>query len=113
MPGMTDPGDRDEPFDPSAPPFEPDDPAFEAKVLRAFVKGDRLVSVPARERRKRVVLRFLVAQVLPDDDPVPEPELNARIARWNPDFASLRRYLVETGLATREGMLYRRVRPPS
>jgi hypothetical protein len=100
----------DDAFDPSAPSFEPDDPAFEAKTLRAFIKRDRLVSLPARERRKRVILRYILERVLPDDEPVPEPELNARLAKWNPDFAALRRYLVDSGLATRDGMLYRRSR---
>jgi hypothetical protein len=60
-----------------------------------------------------VILRFLVRQVLPNDEPVPERELNQRLARWNPDFASLRRYLVDAGFATRDGMTYRRVPPPT
>jgi hypothetical protein len=99
-------------FAASASAFELDDPAFEARTLRSFIRRDRLVSIPARERRKRVILRFLRDQVLPDDEPVSERDLNERLARWNPDFASLRRYLVDTGLATRDGMTYRRGRPP-
>ena len=88
-----------------------EDPAYAAKVLRAFIKGDRLVSVPARERKKQVVLRYLVGRVLPDDAAIDEPEMNRRLAAWNPDVAALRRYLVESGLATRTGMTYRRARP--
>jgi hypothetical protein len=90
----------------------PDDPAFEAHVLRAFVRGGRIVSLPARLRRKLVVLRFLLEQVLPDLEPVEERELNMRIALWHPDVAALRRYLVDTGLASRAGMTYRRAIPP-
>jgi len=93
------------------PAAEPDDPAFEARVLRAFVKDGRLVSFPARERKKLVVLRFLLDRVLPDEAPVEERELNLRIALWHPDVAVLRRYLVDTGLATRAGMAYRRAIP--
>jgi hypothetical protein len=89
-----------------------DDPAFEARVLRAFIKGDRLVSLPARARKKQVVLRFLVTRVLSDDEAVEEPELNRRLATWHPDFAALRRYLVEAGLVSRSGMSYRRGIPP-
>jgi hypothetical protein len=89
-----------------------EDPAFEAKVLRAFVKQGRLVSLPARERKKQVILRFLVDEVLPDATAVREPELNARLAAWHPDVAALRRYLVEGGYAARAGMTYRRVAPP-
>jgi hypothetical protein len=78
------------------------------KVLRAFVKRDRLVSIPAREGKKRVVLRYLLDTVLPDASDVAEPELNSRLAAWHPDVAALRRYLVDSGFATRIGMVYRR-----
>jgi hypothetical protein len=83
----------------------PDD---DAKVLRAFVKGNRLVSIPARQGKKQIVLRYLVDQVLPDAAEIDEPELNARLASWHPDVAALRRYLVDGGFATRTGMVYRR-----
>jgi hypothetical protein len=98
-------------FDLSRPAWEPDDPQFEARVLRAFVRGGRLASIPARERKKRVVLRWLVDQVLPDGAPVDERELNMRIALLNPDVSALRRYLVDAKLAEREGMVYRRAIP--
>jgi hypothetical protein len=91
-----------------------DDPAFEAKVLRSFVSGGRLVRMPARLRKKGVILRHILGDVLPDDRAIEEPELNARLARWNPDVAALRRYLVDGGLVDRAGMTYRRsaARPP-
>ena len=88
-----------------------DDPAYEAKVRRAYLRGGRLVTLPARERKRRVILRFLVDEVFPDERPLAEPEVNERLARWHPDFASLRRYLIEAGLATRVGMTYRRAVP--
>lgn len=89
----------------------PDDPAFEAKVIRAFVKGDRLASIPARERKKRVIYRYLLERVLPDAEPVDERELNMRLALWHPDVAMIRRGLVDLGLADRTGMTYRRAVP--
>ena len=107
------PADTSAPFDLSRPVSEPDDPQFEARVLRAFVRGGRLASIPARERKKRVVLRWLVDQVLPDDAPIEERELNMRIALLNPDASALRRYLVDARLAEREGMVYRRAVPLS
>ncbi|HEX8026292.1 MAG TPA: DUF2087 domain-containing protein [Candidatus Limnocylindrales bacterium] len=91
------------------PPIE--DPAYEQKVLRAFVRDGRLTRMPARERKKRVILRWLVDRVFPDDGPVDEPEVNMRLAIWNPDVSSLRRYLVDAGLVTRAGMIYRRSTP--
>jgi hypothetical protein len=98
-----------EPVRPAA--LDPDDPAFEAKVIRAFVRKDRLVSIPARERKKRVILRFLLERVFPDLEPVDERDVNMRLALWYPDVAALRRYLVDAGLVTRTGMVYRRVAP--
>ncbi|MBI3751626.1 MAG: DUF2087 domain-containing protein [Chloroflexi bacterium] len=93
------------------PPDGQDDPAYEAKVRHAYLRKGRLVTLPARERKRRVILRFLVDEVFPDDTPIPEREVNERLARWHPDFASLRRHLIDAGLATRDGMTYRRVRP--
>jgi hypothetical protein len=87
------------------------DPAYEARVLRAFVKDGRLVSLPARQKKKLVVLRYLLDRVLPDDAAVEERELNARLAAWHPDVAALRRYLVNAGLVDRAGMVYRRAVP--
>ena len=85
-----------------------EDPAYEARVLRAFVRGDHLVSIPARDRKRQVVLRFLVDRVFPDAEPVDERDLNLRLALWHPDVAALRRYLVDAGLVERSGMTYRR-----
>ena len=85
-----------------------EDPAFEARVLRAFVRGDRLASIPARDRKRQVILRFLVDRVLPDAGPLDERDLNMRLALWHPDVAALRRYLVDAGLVERSGMIYRR-----
>lgn len=88
------------------------DAAYQTKVLRAFIKDGRLVSLPARQKKKLVVLRYVLDQVLPDDAEVDEPELNARLVAWHPDVAALRRYLVNAGLVDRGGMLYRRALPP-
>ena len=95
-------------------PARDDDPEFEAKVRRSFLDGRRLARMPARARKKGVILRFLLDEVLPDDHPIEEREVNARLATWNPDVAALRRYLVDAGLVDRDGMTYRRsaARPP-
>jgi hypothetical protein len=91
------------------PPIE--DPAYEQKVLRSFVRDGRLVRIPARERKKRVILRWLLDRVFPDMEPVDERDVNMRIAIWHPDVSTLRRLLIDTGLATRSGMVYRRAVP--
>lgn len=83
-------------------------PAFDAKVLRSFFEGDRLVSIPAQEKKKLVVLRHLLERCFSEDRPYPEQEVNQRLALVHPDVASLRRYLVVYGLLTREAGVYRR-----
>jgi hypothetical protein len=113
--------DSDAPASPTPPPpttpstpraFERDEPAFEAAVLRAFVKDRRLVSIPARERKKLVVYRFLLDEVLPDPaEVVEERDLNMRLALWHQDVATLRRAFVEHGFVRREGMTFRRSVP--
>jgi hypothetical protein len=82
--------------------------AFEAKVVRSFFVDDRLLSIPAQERKKLVVLRYLLERCFAEDRPYPEKEVNQRLALFHPDVASLRRYLVQYGLLTREAGVYRR-----
>ena len=90
----------------AAPPPEPlsDDPAEDA-VLSAFVRDGRLVSIPAQQSKRRVVLEHLV-RVFDVGVRYPEREVNALLAVWHPDTAALRRHLVDEGLLTRESGLY-------
>ncbi len=81
-----------------------DDPAEDA-VLSAFVRDGRLVSIPAQQTKRRVVLEHLV-RVFDAGVRYPEREVNALLAVWHPDTAALRRYLVDEGLLTREAGVY-------
>lgn len=83
-------------------------PAYDAKVLRGFVADGRLRSIPAQEKKRLVVLRWLRDRCFPDDRPYPESEVNERIGAVHPDTAALRRSLVEHRLMTRSGGVYRR-----
>jgi DNA-binding transcriptional ArsR family regulator len=84
-------------------------PAFDAKVLRAFVVDGRLASIPAQEKKREVVLRWLLERCFAEDRDYAEREVNARLAEVHPDTAALRRYLVETHLMSRANGIYRRV----
>lgn len=83
-------------------------PPEEAKVLRAFIVDGRLASIPASEKKRLVVLRYLREQCFAEDRDYPEKEVNQRLALFHRDVASLRRYLVDTRLMTREAGVYRR-----
>jgi hypothetical protein len=80
----------------------------EAKTLRAYLVDGRLTTIPAQDRKRRIVLRFLLERVFTEDRAYPEKEVNQRLALFHPDVASLRRYLVDHGYAEREAGLYRR-----
>lgn len=85
-------------------------PAYDAKVLRAFVDGDRLTAIPAQAKKRAVILGWLLERCFPEDRDYPERTVNERIGAVHEDTAALRRYLVETGLMTRSGGVYRRAR---
>lgn len=87
---------------------EGEDPAFVAQVVRAFIRDGRLVSIPARERRRLVIYRHLRDAVFIDDRSYPEKEVNMRLALFHPDVATIRRGMVDAGLVTRMNGEYRR-----
>jgi len=81
-------------------------PAFDAKVLRAFFEDGRLTSIPAQEKKRQVVLRYLAETVFEAARPYPEKEVNQRLGLLHPDVASLRRYLVDGGYMRRAAGIY-------
>ncbi len=95
---------------PSPPAKSDEDARYEARVIRAFIRDDRLVSIPARAKKRDVILRFLRDRCFPEDRPYPEAEVNQRLALWHRDAAALRRHMVETGLMTRAAGIYRLAR---
>ena len=84
----------------------------DAKVLRGYVEDGRLTTIPAQERKRLVVFRWLRDKVFTEDREYPEKELNQRLAVFHPDVASLRRGIVDAGLASRAAGLYRRIDDP-
>jgi gluconokinase len=87
-------------------------PAYDAKVLRAFLRDGRLVSIPAQEKKRQAILRYLMVHCFAEDRVYSEPEVNELLGRYHGDVASLRRYLVGAGLMTRSGGEYRQAHSP-
>ena len=95
----------------AAPLTSPDGqplPAEDARVLRGYLEDGRLSTIPASSRKRLVVLRWLRDQVFTEDRGYEEKEVNQRLALFHPDVASLRRYMVDERLVTRENRVYRR-----
>jgi hypothetical protein len=85
-----------------------EEPADVARVLRAFVRDGRLVSIPAPHAKRLVVLDW-VAQRFEPGRRYREPVVNLVLAGVHSDTAALRRYLVDEGFLAREGGEYWRV----
>lgn len=77
----------------------------ELKVLDNFMEGGRLKSIPARHSKRMIVLRFLAEQFKPGER-YAESDVNWILGRFHPDFAALRRYLVDEELMQRRESIY-------
>jgi hypothetical protein len=82
-----------------------DEPPAHAAVLRAFFRDGRLVRVPAQRTKRLVVLDKLARDFEPGVR-YPEVEVNHKLLAYHPDYAALRRYLVEEDFLARENGVY-------
>jgi len=76
-----------------------------AAVLRAFFRDGRLVRLPAGRTKRLVVLDKLAHDFEPGVR-YPEVEVNDKLTAYHPDYAALRRYLVEEDFLARENGVY-------
>lgn len=83
----------------------------EEKVIRAFIRDGRLTSIPAKPRKRELLLPYLLDRCFPEDRAYEEREVNQRLALLHPDVSALRRHLVDGGLMTRDAGIYRRSAP--
>ena len=76
------------------------------RVLANFLTDDgRLRSIPVKQSKLLIVLDHL-AQSFEPGRRYPEAEVNKILEQFHPDYAALRRYLVENGFMTREDNVY-------
>ncbi len=85
-------------------PDAEDDP-FAAKVLRDVFVGKTLKDIPASRAKRRVVLEWLAGRLEPGVR-YPERAVNEVLRQHHPDFATLRRELIVSGLMDRAGGTY-------
>ena len=74
-------------------------------VLRAFFRQGRLLRIPAQRNKRLVVLDRLAREFEPGVR-YSEAEVNEKLTAFHPDYAALRRYLVEEDFLARENGVY-------
>ena len=77
----------------------------EEAVLRRYFRDGRLVEIPAKQSKRRMVLSRLALEF---DIGVryPERQVNSKLERFHHDYAALRRYLVDEAFLSRAGGEY-------
>ncbi|WP_443056321.1 DUF2087 domain-containing protein [Streptomyces sp. IBSBF 3136] len=85
----------------------------DSAVLDTFVRDGRLLRLPARWTRKKLVLRHIAEQTFEPGAEYPERVVNERLRAWcedsdGVDHVTLRRYLVDLHHLHRSEGVYRR-----
>jgi len=82
-----------------------DEPAEAARVLRAFVRDGRLISIPSVHSKRLIVLDWLAQRFEPGHR-YSEKRVNLILAQVHADTAALRRYMVDDDFLSRENGEY-------
>ncbi len=77
----------------------------EGEVLARYTAGNRLTEIPSRRAHRLVVLERLALEFDPGAR-YDEPHVNGVLSLWHPDYAALRRALVDEGFMDRAGGQY-------
>ena len=75
------------------------------RVLRTYLRGGRLHTMPRTAAKRRIVLDYLASRFEPGVR-YHESQVNAVLRTYHDDVAALRRYLVDEELLSRENGQY-------
>lgn len=78
---------------------------YRERVIRAFLKGGKLVQIPAQRKKRDVILHEL-AGLFEVGEQYSEKQVNEILGAYHPDFFTLRRELVGLELLRRGGGVY-------
>ena len=81
---------------------------WEQEILVNFLDGERIVRLPAKRKKRLVVLRWLVDKFEPERH-YSQTELNRTLAQHHPDTATIRREFIVYGFMDRESSVYWRL----
>lgn len=88
-----------------------DPEAFSQKVLKTYFVGGQLNEIPSRYKKQRIILTKLVEEFA-HGVRYPEKEVNEIFKSFHPDFAALRRYMIDHRFMARENNVYWRLETP-
>lgn len=81
------------------------DPDVEARTLKSFIVDGRIKTIPAKLSRRIIIARWL-AKRFETGVTYTEREVNAVIQAHHPDFATLRREMIDHGFLVRANGIY-------
>lgn len=84
---------------------KPSEMSEEERFLRSWVKDGRIAHIPAQEKKKQILIRWLAGEIDPQRRWT-EREFSEWLSQFNEDYATLRRYLVDGGYMARENGIY-------
>jgi len=73
---------------------------WERRVLDTFMDGEVILRLPAKQKKRKVILKWLTSQI-PPETRISHSEFNRLIQRHYPDSATLRREMFEFGYVNR------------
>jgi predicted transcriptional regulator len=94
------------------PNYEDLSDAFERKVFKTFIDGERITQLPVGEKRMRVILRWL-ADKFEEGIQYTEKQVNEILKKHHEDYATLRRDLVDFHYLNRQKGVYWKSPTPS
>lgn len=81
-------------------PEPDDDTRYRESVIANFFENGRLKLLPAQQKKREVVLRYLLETLKPKTE-YPEEEIDAHIERYFDDYCTVRREMIAFGLLSR------------
>lgn len=70
-------------------------------VLKGYTRGGKLIRIPTKDKKWLIIMRWVATRFEPDVR-YTEKQMNAILTAINPDYATLRRSLIEYGFMRRE-----------
>ena len=81
-------------------PEPDDDTRYRESVIANFFENGRLKLLPAQQKKREVVLRYLLETLNPKTE-YPEEEIDAHIERYFDDYCTVRREMIAFSLLSR------------